>query len=146
MPKDKTWESGFTLQFLKQMSLLEFATILIFYKSLSTVALQVPQDNVQQEVYWHLKLPRSHCWRFKSSNNFRKQGRLSQCSFIPGCGLCMFMFGRYLLTTLHFSPQCEPACFTRMLSTAFIYLCLPSTCIFTFNSRKEILSSTSFHW
>lgn len=45
LPKDKTWESGFTLQFVKQMSLLEFATILIFYKSLSTVVLQTPQDN-----------------------------------------------------------------------------------------------------
>lgn len=45
MPKDKTWQSGFTMQFIKQMSLLEFATIVIFYKYISTMVLEIPQDN-----------------------------------------------------------------------------------------------------
>lgn len=59
------------MQFVKQMSLMEFATILIFHKSLSTVVLQIPQ--IMARAILAPETSCSHCLCFKSSNNLKHQ-------------------------------------------------------------------------
>lgn len=106
------------------MSLLEFATILILHKYISTAMLLIPQNDDKKKSYlgtWKFPAVTPSFLKVVTALGDTKESLNN--SLLSEPDLCIFMFSNYGFKTACYS-QCEQACFTRNANQSFHYKCL----------------------